>query len=215
MVRVRYAPSPTGHIHVGNARTAIFNYLYARHEGGTFIMRLDDTDLERSTEENIESMLDDIRWLGLQWDEGFLKSGNFGPYRETERRPLYDKYIQQLLEQDKAYRCFCTKDDIEAERRKAEVEQHFEQILARDGLTVSLEGPDGSSVECSAFDYSANEDDYWDETITELPYESGRKYKVKGSYHPKQPIHIHIGFTKTKVLSRAPSSFPRDVELLQ
>src|SRR5450756_1532918 len=73
MVRVRYAPSPTGHIHVGNARTAIFNYLYARHEGGTFIMRLDDTDLERSTEENIDSMLDDIRWLGLDWDEGFLR----------------------------------------------------------------------------------------------------------------------------------------------
>jgi nondiscriminating glutamyl-tRNA synthetase len=125
MVRVRYAPSPTGHIHVGNARTAIFNYLYARHEGGTFIMRLDDTDLERSTEENIDSMLDDIRWLGLDWDEGFLKGGNFGPYRETERKPLYDKYIQQLLDDDKAYRCFCTKDELEAERRKAEAEHRI------------------------------------------------------------------------------------------
>jgi len=71
MVRVRYAPSPTGHIHVGNARTAIFNYLFARHEGGNFIMRLDDTDLERSTEENIESMLADIRWLGLDWTRDF------------------------------------------------------------------------------------------------------------------------------------------------
>lgn len=125
MVRVRYAPSPTGHIHVGNARTAIFNYLYARHEGGTFIMRLDDTDLERSTEENIGSMLDDIRWLGLEWDEGFLKGGEYGPYRETERKFLYDKYIQQLLDQDRAYRCFCTKDEIEHERKKAEAEHRI------------------------------------------------------------------------------------------
>jgi nondiscriminating glutamyl-tRNA synthetase len=125
MVRVRYAPSPTGHIHVGNARTAIFNFLYARHEGGTFIMRLDDTDLERSTEENISSMLEDIRWLGLEWDEGFLKGGKFGPYRETERKPLYDKYIRQLLDEDKAYRCFCTKDEIEAERRNAEAEHRI------------------------------------------------------------------------------------------
>jgi len=125
MVRVRYAPSPTGHIHVGNARTAIFNFLYARHEGGTFIMRLDDTDLERSTEENISSMLEDIRWLGLEWDEGYLKGGNLGPYRETERKPLYDKYIQQLLDEDKAYRCFCTKDEIEADRRKAEAEHRI------------------------------------------------------------------------------------------
>jgi nondiscriminating glutamyl-tRNA synthetase len=125
MVRVRYAPSPTGHIHVGNARTAIFNFLYARHEGGTFIMRLDDTDLERSTEENIGSMLEDIRWLGLEWDEGFLKGGELGPYRETERKSLYDKYIQQLLDEDKAYRCFCSKDEIEAERRKAEAEHRI------------------------------------------------------------------------------------------
>jgi nondiscriminating glutamyl-tRNA synthetase len=125
MVRVRYAPSPTGHIHVGNARTAIFNYLYARHEGGAFIMRLDDTDLERSTEENIDSMLDDVRWLGLDWDEGFLKGGELGPYRETERKPLYDTYLQQLLDEDKAYRCFCTKDELEAERRKAEAEHRI------------------------------------------------------------------------------------------
>lgn len=125
MVRVRYAPSPTGHIHVGNARTAIFNYLFARHEGGTFIMRLDDTDLERSTEENIDSMLEDIRWLGLDWDEGFLKGGDLGPYRETERKPLYDKYLQQLLDEDKAYRCFCTKDELETERRKAEAEHRI------------------------------------------------------------------------------------------
>ncbi|MGB9666276.1 MAG: glutamate--tRNA ligase [Candidatus Cryosericum sp.] len=125
MVRVRYAPSPTGHIHVGNARTAIFNYLFARHEGGTFIMRLDDTDLERSTEENIESMLEDIRWLGLDWDEGFLKGGDLGPYRETERKPLYDKYLKQLLDENKAYRCFCTKDELEAERRKAEAEHRI------------------------------------------------------------------------------------------
>ncbi len=131
MVRVRYAPSPTGHIHVGNARTAIFNYLYARHEGGTFLMRLDDTDLERSTEENIDSMLEDIRWLGVEWDEGYLKGGDYGPYRETERKPLYDTYIRQLLDEDKAYRCFCTKGDVEEDRRKADEEHRAYRYTGR------------------------------------------------------------------------------------
>ena len=93
---------------------------------------------------------------------------------------------------------------VSVEDLKAEVEQHFEQMLARPGLTVSLEGADGQPQDCSAFDYAANEDDCWEETVTELLYEGGRKYKVKYSYHPRQPIRIHIGFTKTKLLSRTP-----------
>jgi nondiscriminating glutamyl-tRNA synthetase len=134
MVRVRYAPSPTGHI----------------HEGGTFIMRLDDTDLERSTEENIGSMLEDIRWLGLEWDEGFLKGGELGPYRETERKSLYDKYIQQLLDEDKAYRCFCSKDEIEAERRKAEAEH---RIYRYGGACAHLSHSGGKAL-CDSASYS-------------------------------------------------------------
>jgi len=92
MVRVRYAPSPTGEIHIGNARTALFNYLFAKHHNGTFILRLDDTDEKRSTKEAIDSMVRDITWLGLDWDEGYLKGGAYGPYRQKERT----LYLQPL-----------------------------------------------------------------------------------------------------------------------
>jgi len=148
--------SPTGHIHVGNARTAIFNYLFARHEGGMFIMRLDDTDLERSTEENIDSMLEDIRWLGLEWDEGFLKGGDLGPYRQSERKPLYDKYLQQLLNEGKAYRCFCTKDELEAEHRKAEAEHRIYRYsgacahLSQEQIDNNLRGESPMQSDCES-----------------------------------------------------------------
>ncbi|MCD6426924.1 MAG: glutamate--tRNA ligase, partial [Caldisericaceae bacterium] len=88
MVRVRYAPSPTGHIHIGNARSALFNYLFARHNNGTMVLRLDDTDKKRSTDEAIKSMIEDIQWLGIEWDEGYLKGGPYGPYRQTERMDI-------------------------------------------------------------------------------------------------------------------------------
>jgi glutamyl-tRNA synthetase len=109
-VRVRFAPSPTGYLHVGGARTALFNHLFARHHGGTFILRIEDTDRDRSTDEYIEAILDGMRWLGMDWDEG--------PFRQTDRYDIYKGYIQKLLDEGMAYVCFCTPAELE-ERRKA------------------------------------------------------------------------------------------------
>src|SRR5512147_1141362 len=97
-MRLRFAPSPTGHLHVGNARTALFNWLMARGSGGTFILRIEDTDVERSTRESEAAILEDLRWLGLQWDEGPDVGGPKGPYRQSERMDLYRSYAQQLIE---------------------------------------------------------------------------------------------------------------------
>ena len=96
-VRVRIAPSPTGNLHVGNARTALYNYLFARQTGGTFILRIDDTDAKRSTDEDVEGVLLSFRWLGLDWDEGYAASGDFGPYRQSERLALYQSCTEKLL----------------------------------------------------------------------------------------------------------------------
>ncbi len=122
-IRVRFAPSPTGHLHVGGARTALFNFLYARKNNGKFILRVEDTDLERSTKESEEMVLNDLKWLNLQWDEGPDVGGDFGPYRQSERLELYKKYAYQLLEEGKAYRCFCTDEELEEMRKKAEQEK--------------------------------------------------------------------------------------------
>jgi nondiscriminating glutamyl-tRNA synthetase len=118
-MRVRFAPSPTGHLHVGNARTALFNWLLARGSGGTFILRIEDTDVERSTRESEAAILSDLRWLGLEWDEGPDVGGPRGPYRQSERLALYSSYAQQLLEGGHAYYCFCTTAQLEAERQEA------------------------------------------------------------------------------------------------
>jgi len=121
-VRVRFAPSPTGHLHVGGARTAIFNWLFARHHGGTFIIRVEDTDQARSTRESEEMVLEDLRWLDLAWDEGPDKGGPHAPYRQSERVDVYSAAAQQLLARNVAYRCFCTEEELEAKRKKAEEE---------------------------------------------------------------------------------------------
>jgi len=118
-MRVRFAPSPTGHLHVGNARTALFNWLLARHEGGTYILRVEDTDRERSTAASEAAIKDDLRWLGLTWDEGIDAGGDLGPYRQTERLDLYARHTRQLLERGHAYHCFCTPEQLEAERQAA------------------------------------------------------------------------------------------------
>jgi nondiscriminating glutamyl-tRNA synthetase len=118
-VRVRFAPSPTGHLHIGNARTAILNWLFARHSGGTFILRIEDTDAERSTLASEQSILEDLRWLKLHWDEGPETGGPFGPYRQSERLEIYQKYAQQLVAAGKAYDCFCTEAELEVERERA------------------------------------------------------------------------------------------------
>jgi glutamyl-tRNA synthetase len=117
-MRVRFAPSPTGHLHVGNARTALFNWLLARHENGSFILRIEDTDVERSTRESEEAILDDLRWMGLTWDEGVEKGGDLGPYRQTERLPIYDEHAKRLIEDGQAYYCFCSAEKLEAERQE-------------------------------------------------------------------------------------------------
>jgi glutamyl-tRNA synthetase len=120
MIRVRYAPSPTGEIHVGNARTALFNYLFARHNKGTFILRLDDTDKKRSTDQAIRSMAEDITWFGIDWDEGYLKGGDYGPYSQSERMDLYNHYTDILLKEGSAYELHYTDEEIQSIKEQYE-----------------------------------------------------------------------------------------------
>lgn len=117
-VRVRFAPSPTGHIHVGNVRTALFNYLFAKNKNGKFILRIEDTDIERSTLESENLIYEDLNWLEISWDEGPIVGGEFGPYRQSERAEIYKKYIDILLENNMAYYCFCSKGELEKSREE-------------------------------------------------------------------------------------------------
>ncbi|AXC10809.1 Glutamyl-tRNA synthetase [Acidisarcina polymorpha] len=137
--RVRFAPSPTGLLHVGNARTALYNWLYARHTGGDFILRIEDTDLERSEERHEAQLMQDLQWMGLAWDEGPELSGAgggpHGPYRQSERLEIYREHTARLLAEGKAYRCFCTPEELEAERKLAAAE-HRPQIYSRRCLAI-------------------------------------------------------------------------------
>lgn len=117
-VRVRYAPSPTGHLHIGNARTALFNYLFAKNQGGKFIIRIEDTDKKRNIEGGEESQLKYLKWLGIDWDESVDVGGEYGPYRQSERNDIYKKYYEQLLENDLAYKCYCSEEELEQEREE-------------------------------------------------------------------------------------------------
>ena len=117
-VRVRYAPSPTGHLHIGNARTALFNYLFARHHDGDFIIRIEDTDTKRNVADGEKSQLDNLQWLGIDWDESPQNPGKFGPYRQSERKDIYQPLIQDLLDRDLAYKCYCTEEELEAAREE-------------------------------------------------------------------------------------------------
>jgi glutamyl-tRNA synthetase/nondiscriminating glutamyl-tRNA synthetase len=118
-MRLRFAPSPTGQLHVGNARTALFNWLLARGRGGTFVLRIEDTDAERSTPESEQGIFEDLRWLGLTWDEGPGVGGSLGPYRQSERLALYAAHADRLMGAGHAYYCFCSSERIEADRRQA------------------------------------------------------------------------------------------------
>jgi glutamyl-tRNA synthetase len=109
--RVRFAPSPTGHLHIGGARTALFNWLYVRHLDGTFILRIEDTDRSRSTEEFIAAIIEGMKWLGLDWDEG--------PFRQTDRFDIYRRYAERLIREGRAYYCYCTAEELEARRKEA------------------------------------------------------------------------------------------------
>ena len=131
-VRVRFAPSPTGYLHVGGARTALFNWLYARKTGGKFVLRIEDTDEARSTVESVNGMLRDLKWLGMDWDEGpefgdgidpyNQQKGEFGPYFQSQRLEIYQKIAHELMEKGIAYPCFCSDEELEAKRKKAEEE---------------------------------------------------------------------------------------------
>src|SRR5205085_4302054 len=130
-IRVRMAPSPTGFLHIGTARTTLFNWLFARHNHGTFILRIEDTDQERSSTEHEKGLIQALHWLGLEWDEGpdwqmtngewqLVSRGEYGPYRQSERGEIYRKYLQRLLDEKKAYFCYCTPEELETERTEQE-----------------------------------------------------------------------------------------------
>ncbi|HHY36513.1 MAG TPA: glutamate--tRNA ligase [Firmicutes bacterium] len=117
-IRVRFAPSPTGPLHIGGARTALFNWLFARKNKGVMVLRIEDTDLERSTEESERNIIRDLKWLGIDWDEGPEVGGPYAPYRQTERLDLYREYTERLLAEGKAYYCFCSEEEVEEERQR-------------------------------------------------------------------------------------------------
>ncbi|MDE2019696.1 MAG: glutamate--tRNA ligase [Patescibacteria group bacterium] len=136
-IRVRMAPSPTGFLHIGTARATLFNWLFARHHGGMFMLRIEDTDAERSKTEYEIQLIEALHWLGLDWDEGpdyvdgkLVSKGQFSPYRQSERQEIYKKYVEQLLAEGKAYYCYCTKEDIEAQQ----------QAMAASGLPPKYTG---------------------------------------------------------------------------
>lgn len=121
--RVRFAPSPTGYLHIGGARTALFNWLWARRNGGTFVLRIEDTDRERSTQAAVDAILEAMKWLGLDWDEGPEVGGPHPPYFQTQRLDVYKKYAEKLVAERKAYPCYCTREELDAQRKKAEAEK--------------------------------------------------------------------------------------------
>jgi nondiscriminating glutamyl-tRNA synthetase len=121
-VRVRFAPSPTGQLHVGNARTALFNWLFARRWGGTMVLRIEDTDVDRSEARFEDQLIADLKWLGLDWDEGPDVGGNFGPYRQSDRVAIYREHAERLLSEHKAYLCFCSEEELQRERERAAAE---------------------------------------------------------------------------------------------
>ena len=136
-VRVRFAPSPTGQVHVGNARTALFNWLFARQQGGAFILRIEDTDLERSEARYETQLIEDVKWLGLDWDEGPDVGGPYPPYRQSDKWQVYRDYAEGLVREGKAYRCFCTQETLDRQRAagdgaasSAQLSRHLPQPCA-------------------------------------------------------------------------------------
>ncbi|EEG76886.1 glutamate--tRNA ligase [Dethiobacter alkaliphilus] len=130
-VRVRFAPSPTGPLHIGGARSALFNWLFARRYNGTMIVRVEDTDLDRSTLEYEELILDSLRWLGIDWDEGITVGGDNGPYRQRERLDIYQPYVDKLLESGQAYHCYCSEEELEAERQELSAKGELPRYLGK------------------------------------------------------------------------------------
>lgn len=123
MIRVRFAPSPTGYLHIGNMRTALFNYLFAKKNGGRFILRIEDTDLERSKKEFEDAQKEDLLWMGIRWDEGPDTEGEYGPYRQSERMEIYKQHIERLIKEGKAYYCYVTEEETDEMKRLAKLER--------------------------------------------------------------------------------------------
>ncbi|HDP81297.1 MAG TPA: glutamate--tRNA ligase, partial [Spirochaetes bacterium] len=143
-MRLRFAPSPTGYLHIGNARTAICNHVIARKFGAEMVLRVEDTDMERSSAESEKSILEDLRWLGVQWNEGPDAGGNFGPYRQSERFDIYREYTDRLLKEGKAYHCYCSPEELDAMRDEAAREG---RAFAYNGRCRSLAPEEKKSLE--------------------------------------------------------------------
>jgi nondiscriminating glutamyl-tRNA synthetase len=145
-VRVRFAPAPTGLLHIGNARTALFNFLFAKRHQGTFVLRIEDTDVERSTDTSIDRIMEDLTWLGISWDEGPDKDGPDGPYRQTQRLSTYHEFADRLFHERKSYKCFCSEERLEKLRK----EQLSKGTMPRyDGRCRSLSAEDIAKMESS------------------------------------------------------------------
>ena len=155
-IRTRFAPSPTGYLHVGGARTALFSWLYARKHGGRFVLRIEDTDLERSTAESVQAILDGMSWLGLDYDEG--------PFYQTQRFDRYKEIIQQLLEQGDAYHCYCSKDELE-EMREQQRAKRFSLATGQRGLSFQCVEPQNGGV---LYGFSASVHCAWRSCFTEI-----------------------------------------------
>ena len=147
-VRLRFAPSPTGSPHIGNIRTAVFDYLYARHANGTFILRVEDTDRTRYQAGSLEDMMAGLRWMGMQWDEGPEAGGNYGPYFQSERLDIYQKWAKKLVEEGKAYYCYCTKERLEELRKSQEAaklppgyDRRCRELTAEEQKACAVENP--------------------------------------------------------------------------
>ena len=161
-IRVRFAPSPTGKLHIGNARTGLFNYLFARRMGGKLVLRIEDTDEQRSTHESELAIYEGLEWLGIGWDECPNKPGNYGPYRQSERIDIYKKYIDQMIDEDTAYYCFCPQEELAAKREAAEkahiiyrydnacrnipIEEAKKRVAAGERATIRLRVPDDVKI---------------------------------------------------------------------
>jgi len=129
--RVRFAPSPTGELHVGNARTALFNWMFARHFEGSFVLRIEDTDESRSALSYQVNLLDDLKWLGLDWDEGPQKGGSYGPYRQSERLDIYAEHLKKLIDADMVYPCYCTEEELEEERQSLILSKRMPRYMGK------------------------------------------------------------------------------------
>jgi glutamyl-tRNA synthetase len=145
-VRVRFAPSPSGYLHIGGARTALFNWLWARNQGGKFIVRVEDTDQERSSLDSVRAILDGLKWMGLDWDEGPEVGGDHGPYFQSERKDIYRQHVEQLISGGHAYRCYCTKEELDAERARLKAENPKAQFVYPGTCRNRTDEPDGRHV---------------------------------------------------------------------